>query len=140
MTTPKSPTPQTPSPPTPSSPPVPSLPEGIKLTGAPVTPPGAPVAPKLVLPKGRELGKGAFKRGKPLSGPITFYLRCPQCLHLQVEQMRMERTPSYLSCGACGKVIPTELWLMVAYHTLGGHVARMRDRRGRPAPGELVGV
>lgn len=45
--------------------------------------------------------------------------------------------PSYLTCGACGKVIPTALWLVAAYHGLGGHVAPMKDRLGRPAPGEM---
>jgi len=140
MTTPGTPLPPAtpdPVPPTPQAT-VSHTPMGDKKTKA-TGPSGSPV--RSLVPPGRgdkEPRKDGARGRKPV--PITWYLRCPQCLHLQVEQMYRVGGPSHLRCGACDKVIPTAMWLVAAYQNLGGYVARMKDRLGRPPPTEVAAL
>lgn len=103
-----------------------------------------PVTPKTdSLPRERESGERGLSGGKPIHAALTWYLRCPQCCHVQVEQFWADAPPRYLTCERCGKVGPSEVWLLVAFGSLPGPVApwypvTMPMRlRGAPLPLEV---
>ncbi len=74
-------------------------------------------------------GEGPARPSVPAREPklphiaLTFYLTCPACLHIQLEQFYADHAPSHLRCERCDKIAPSELWGVTGYTNIPGPVA-----------------